>query len=160
MDPHRDVRLTASRALHERVMREVVARVQDSTYVLKGGSALAFVYGLDRHSTDLDFDADRHTDLSRRIRRGMQAAGVESTDWWFQDNKASLSFEVGYVRLAGEHSPVLQVDTRFKPRPIHEEVVSVKGVRTYTINALFRQKLDALEVRREPRDLHDLTFTA
>ena len=127
---------------------------------LKGGSALAFVYGLDRHSTDLDFDADRRTDLSRRIRRGMQAAGVESTDWWFQDNKASLRFKVGYVGLAGDHSSVLQVDTRFKPKPIHAEVVSVKGVRTYTINALFRQKLDALGVRREPRDLYDLAFIA
>lgn len=37
--------LTDQQARPERVMREVVARVQDVGFVLKGGGALAFGYG-------------------------------------------------------------------------------------------------------------------
>ena len=40
-------------------MREVLARVQDLGLVLKGGTAFAIAWGLNRHSTDLDFDANR-----------------------------------------------------------------------------------------------------
>ena len=160
MDPHHHVHLTPSQARHERVMQEVVARVQNSTYVLKGGSARAFVHGLDRHSTDLGFDADRHTNLSRWIRRGMQAAGVESTVRWFQDSKESLRFKVAYVGLSRDDPPVLQVDTRFRPKSIREGIISAKGVRPCTINALFRLKLDGLGVRREPRVLNDFRFIA
>lgn len=69
--------LTAQEVDLERVMREVVARVQDAGFVLKGGGALVLVYGSIRHTTDLDFDAERPTDMTRRIRRAAQAAGVE-----------------------------------------------------------------------------------
>ena len=48
-------------------MREVVARVQDAGFVSKGGGALVFVHGVQRHSTDMDFDAERNSDGSRRI---------------------------------------------------------------------------------------------
>ncbi len=43
-------------------MREVVARVQDAGFVLKGGGALVLVYGSHRHTAGLDFDAERPTD--------------------------------------------------------------------------------------------------
>lgn len=59
--------LTDQQALPELVMREVVARVRDVGFVLKGGGALVFVYGGQRHSTDMDFDAERNSDESRRI---------------------------------------------------------------------------------------------
>ena len=59
MAPHRSVRLSAEQALHERIMREIALEMQDTPLVLKGGTALALLYGLDRHSVDLDFDCGR-----------------------------------------------------------------------------------------------------
>lgn len=59
--------LTDQQALLARVTREVVARVQDAGFVLKGGGALVLVYGGQWHSTDLDFEAERKSDASRRI---------------------------------------------------------------------------------------------
>ena len=69
--------LTADQALLEHVMREVVMQVQDAGFVLKGGGALVLVYGSIRHTTDLDFDAEKQTDMPLRLRRAMQLAGVE-----------------------------------------------------------------------------------
>lgn len=61
MAPNRSIRLTNRQALHERVMKAVALRMQDTSYVLKGGTALALLYGLDRHSDDLDFDGAKDT---------------------------------------------------------------------------------------------------
>jgi len=47
----RDVRLTPSQALHERLMKAVLDRVRDLDLVLKGGSALVFTRSLNHHST-------------------------------------------------------------------------------------------------------------
>ena len=64
--------LTDQEVLLERVMREIVAQVQDAGFVLKCGGALVFAYGSHRHTTDLDFDAERTTDMRRRIRRAIR----------------------------------------------------------------------------------------
>ena len=160
MNRDRDVHLTAAQALHERIMRELVARVQDTTFVLKGGSALAFAYGLNRHSTDLDFDADRRTDISRRIRRSMLAVGVTPTTWWHMDKRNSLRYRVEYIESATSDPEDLTVDMHFKPKPKQVDVVMVGGIQTYRVPALFEQKLDAANDRREPRDLYDLAFIA
>ena len=72
----RDVRLTPVQELHERLMKDVLVRVRDLDLVLKGGSALAFTRGLNRHSTDLDFDANRGVELSDRIEAAAGTVGV------------------------------------------------------------------------------------
>ena len=50
--------------------------MRDTPYVLKGGTALAFCYGPDRHSTDIDFDAAEPIDSKDRIGAGFKNAGV------------------------------------------------------------------------------------
>ena len=72
----RGLRRTAHQELHERLMREVLARNRDLDMVLKGGTAPAFTRGLNRHSTDLDFDSDRPVDLRDRIASAARAWAV------------------------------------------------------------------------------------
>lgn len=155
--------LTGQEAVLERVMREVVARVQDAGFVLKGGGALVLVYGSIRHTTDLDFDAERPTDMTRRIRRATEAAGVEidpTTWWWPRGAKAtrdSRRYRVYFSGFQGE-AQRLQVDTRYRPKPRSSDVVSVDGIRTYKVEALYDQKLVAARARDAARDLFDLAF--
>ena len=52
----RNVRLTPKQQLHERLMKELLKRIRGWGLVLRGGSAVAFAYGGNRHSTDLDLD--------------------------------------------------------------------------------------------------------
>lgn len=155
--------LTDQQAILERVMRAVVEQVQDTEFVLKGGGALVFLYGSHRHTTDLDFDAERKTDMTRRIRRATQASGVEIDEntWWLPERakraSVSIRYKVGFVDHRHE-TQELQVDTRYRPRPVPGDIVIVDGIRTYRPDALYAQKLTARRNRNEARDLFDLAF--
>ena len=76
--PHRSLRLSPEQALHERIMREIALEMQDTPLVLKGGTALALLYGLDRHSLDLDFDCGlaKRIRIKNRVRRGLREVDV------------------------------------------------------------------------------------
>ena len=139
-------------------MREVVRRVQGTGHVLKGGCALVFAYGIRRHSTDIDFDAAKPTDMTRRIRNGLRAAGAEMRSRELIRTRTSLRIRATY-RVRGEgKEEMLKVDTRFRPKPVAAETVDVGGILTNRPEALFEQKLVALESRTVPRDLYDLEF--
>ena len=68
--------LTPGQTLRENVMRSVIQYLQGATCVLKGGSALAFTRGLNRHTTDLDFDLEKQANLEPLIRADVEAAGM------------------------------------------------------------------------------------
>ena len=70
-------RLTEEQYRHQQVMRHVVMSIQDTPYILKGGTALLLTRGLGRHSTDLDFDSAQKVNIRQRIQRSMAAAEVD-----------------------------------------------------------------------------------
>lgn len=70
---------TREQSAHVRVMRAVLAAMQDSPLVLKGGTALLLCYGLDRFSEDLDFDAPKKLNLESRLERALSQAASQST---------------------------------------------------------------------------------
>ena len=63
MDSYRLLRLSQTEALRLEVMRRIVEQLQDTPYVLKGGSALVFTRDLDRLTNDLDFDSSKPLNL-------------------------------------------------------------------------------------------------
>ena len=154
----RDVRLTPSQALHEQVMKELLSRVQDLGMVLKGGSVLAFTRGLNRHSTDLDFDTDRAVELRDRIESAARAVGVglgpvKRADW-SRHQRFSADYPYPFEVKPG----LLKVDVHFRHAPNSKHIELIEGIRTYKVPALFDQKLAATASRIEPRDLFDLAF--
>ncbi len=44
-------------------MRRIARSLQDTPLILKGGTALLLVHGLDRFSEDLDFDSNKPINL-------------------------------------------------------------------------------------------------
>ena len=135
MAPLRSVRLTSEQALHERIMREIALEMQDTPLVLKGGTALALLYGLDRHSLDLDFDCGRPMWKGRR-------------------------FHVYYINRANNAERLLKVELSSRTVPDANDIEIVDGIRTYKIPALFDQKMNAADDRTKARDLYDLVFLA
>ena len=58
-------------------MTAVALRMQTTPYVLKGGTALALLYGLNRHSVDLDFDErGKRVSIKNHVRDGLRDEGV------------------------------------------------------------------------------------
>lgn len=163
MAPDRSVRLTAEQALHERIMREIALEMQDTPLVLKGGTALALLYGLDRHSLDLDFDCGRakRVPLKNRVRRGLREVDVPMSGFgrgrpmW-----KGRRFHVHYINRANNARRLLKVELSFRNIPQADDIEIVDGIRTYKIPALFDQKMNAADDRTKARDLYDLGFLA
>lgn len=163
MASDRSVRLTPEQALHERVMRAVVVQMQDTPFVLKGGTALALLYGLDRHSVDLDFDVGsaKRVSIERHVRAGMQDANVPMSA--FKRGRPmwrGRRYRGHYLNPDSGENQVLTVELSSRKRPRLEDVVVVDGIRTYRIAALFDQKMNAADDRTKGRDLYDLVFLA
>ncbi len=152
------VRLTAIQRRHQEVMRRVVEQVQDMPYVLKGGTALLLTRGGQRHSTDLDFDSDRKLNVERRIRTGMKNAGVDITRLIrSKDTDTVQRFKIHYrdPQSHDDKERFLKIETSFRGVSDPAAIEVVNGIRTYRIDTLYAQKLEALGARTAPRDLHD-----
>lgn len=94
-------------------MLAVLARLQATPYVLKG--AAPFVYGLDRHSTDLDFDADGPVAIEELVESGLNDAGVALTDFIVgKDSDIGQRFKVHYARTATRRDSLLKIDLSFR----------------------------------------------
>lgn len=163
MATDRGIRLTRDQALHERVMRAVALRMQTTPFVLKGGTALALLYGLDRHSMDLDFDVGsaKRLSIKRHVRAGMRDASVPMSA--FRRGRPmwrGRRYRVHYTNPDSGENRVLTVELSSRKRPRPKDVVVVDGIRTYRIAALFDQKMDAAGDRTKGRDLFDLGFLA
>jgi hypothetical protein len=71
-----------ARASHEKIMRAVTTEIASGkgVYVLKGGTALMFARGLDRFSTDLDYDSSKKLSLEATVRVGFRKTGARIAD--------------------------------------------------------------------------------
>lgn len=71
----RRLRMTRNQALHKRLMWAGLECVRSTYATMKGGTAFAFALGLNRHSTDLDCDAEQPVERRDRIGSVAQAIG-------------------------------------------------------------------------------------
>jgi predicted nucleotidyltransferase component of viral defense system len=157
MDSNHSLRITQSEELQQRVMQKILAKIQDTPYVLKGGTALIFTRNLNRHSTNLDFDSDKQMNIEGRIREGLKAAGVEIKSLRkVKDTSTVQRYKIHYLDPINNHDLLLKIETSFRQQPQAENIEVVNSIRTYTVGYMFDLKMDAAENRTEARDLYDL----
>lgn len=72
-------------------------------------------------------------------------------------SRESIRYKAYFHGPSGERQR-LQIDTRYRPRPVSKDIVIVDGIQTYSPTALFDQKLAAQRSRDEARDIYDLAF--
>jgi predicted nucleotidyltransferase component of viral defense system len=138
-------------------MEQILAKMQDTPYVLKGGTALIFTRNLDRHSTDLDFDSDKQMNIEGRIREGLKAAGVElNSIKKVKDTTTVQRYKIHYISPGSSQDMLLKIETSFRQQPKTENIEVVNSIRTYTVAYMFDLKMDAAENRTEARDLYDI----
>lgn len=157
MDNNRSLRITQSEEMHQRVMRQILANIQDTPYVLKGGAALLFTRNLDRHSTDLDFDSDKQMNIEGRIRDAIKSTGIELQSLKkVKDTTTVQRYKIHYLDPTSGQDLLLKIETSFRQQPKIENIEIVNSIRTYTVGYMFDLKMDAAENRTEARDLYDL----
>ena len=119
------------------------------------------MYGLDRHSVDLDFDigARKRVPFRNDVRDGLQDVNVSMSS--FKRGRPMWKgrrFNVHYIDPESGVDRLLKVELSFRTEPSPAEVVIQDGIRTYKIAALFDQKMNAADDRTKARDLYDLGF--
>lgn len=120
-------------------------------YVLKGGTALAKCYNLDRFSEDIDLDGKGHSfikicqDFADRYGYGCREA--KNTD----------TVKRCMIHYGGVKPLKIEMSARRKTIA-PDEVVSINGIRTYTIDVMAMMKANAYQQRDKIRDLYDVSF--
>ncbi len=148
--------LSAADTLHQDAMLRVAVSMANTPYVLKGGTALLFTRGLQRHSTDLDFDAPKAINMEGRVRDAFSDAGLTIDAFNVRkDTEHKQRYMVHYQDQCGIKGR-LKIETKLGVDTSGENVEVVNGVRTYVVGTIIDQKLDALDQRDSVRDLHDV----
>lgn len=115
-------------------MTQVVLALQDTPYILKGGTALLLTRGLDRHSIDLDFDSGKKINIEKRILQGLAAIDVKILSLTIpKDTSTVQRFKVHYHDKVSGFMDLLKVETSFRSQLIESQVETVNGIRTYKI---------------------------
>jgi len=137
--------------------------------VFKGGTALRLAFGSPRFSDDLDFSTLQvvsFREFKAAVRRVVRKyPELELTDLAEKRQTLLAEFRVRDPALARPVRQVVEVSRR-KPGSLESELRLLASpcsplrvlARVATPEAIWQEKLAALESRREPRDLFDLWF--
>jgi len=138
--------------------------------VFKGGTALAFVYGLDRFSEDLDFatDIDGTASIDEAIENLDSRVIHVENDWGNEIRRHSNM----YVYLLDFYSELISTRLTIKIDAIFEKCLLPSRRKTINFGGnpvtmhvmdeeeIMAEKINAImnEKRNQPRDLYDLRF--
>jgi len=147
----------SAQSSHVEIMRRVLAAVQDTPLVLKGGTALLLCYGLDRFSEDLDFDAAKKLNLESRIENALAPVTTKLRITRTKDTDTVQRYRIEYSDPSGIEGR-LKLEVSCRGIEDESQIIVRSGFRTYSITRLITQKLGALEGRTTARDLYDVAF--
>lgn len=153
-------KLTPLEQKHTAFMKSVARELANTPAVLKGGTALMLGYGLNRFSEDLDFDNTKALNLDKKIRDAADKSDIQIESIKLKkDTDTTKRYIVSYESELGAGR--LKIETSLRAKDIAEnQTTIINGIKTYNIENIVSQKLDALEGRTKVRDLYDINFLA
>lgn len=156
MGTNQPLAFNEERQLHVDIMRAIARDFHDIPMVLKGGTALLLCYGLDRFSEDLDFDSPKKFNIAGRVERILSQRTKAHDIRTVKDTETVQRLKAHYTGITSDR--LLKIETSFRNTPNEETVTAIDGIRTYSIQTLIAQKINALEHRTAARDLYDVSF--
>ena len=121
-------------------------------YVLKGDTALAKCYNLNRFSEDIDLDATKE-DIKPHIEKFCTLHNFN-----FRISKDTATVKRGFINYGNDSKP-LKVEVSYRRKEINSsEYTKKNGIQVYNINRLAQMKALAYSSRDKIRDLYDLSF--
>jgi len=146
---------------HQLFMSNIVKSLANTPYILKGGTALMFGYGLDRFSEDLDFNSTKKLNLDTKIKENLPF-GFEIVDITKpKDTNTVQRYKISYTTPNGKRR--LKIETSYRQKEIDiNDYSSIDGMQIYNIDFLLDNKLlaahDGETPRTTARDLYDINF--
>ncbi len=142
-----------SQSRHKEIMQDFLQELNQETnsFILKGGTALLFCYGLDRFSEDIDLDCEQKNLHSFLKRFG---------------EKHNLSYRVAkdtpvvkrYI-LNYDENKTLKIEVSYRNKAISPTShKNINGIEVYNLDRLCQLKTLAYINRDKLRDLYDLSF--
>jgi predicted nucleotidyltransferase component of viral defense system len=129
--------------------------------ILKGGTALLFCYGLPRYSTDLDYDGFNYNfDVLNEIKFVFISNALKLDKINIKkDTRTVKRFMIHYKEA--ENNPI-KLEVSFRNiddvNDISDKYVQINNIKTYNINYLSVNKIDAFLKRTAARDIFDISF--
>lgn len=144
---------------HLRVMNELLQSVNQTTdqFVLKGGTALAYGYGLDRFSEDIAFDARSQQNIIPLLKNYCQR---KEYDLAIKKDTATVKRVMINYHHSTDQNRKLKVEMSYRMAGLidNDQLKKINGVQVYELSELFMMKLQAYLDRYWLRDLYDLQF--
>ncbi len=128
-------------------MKEILETLSKANkpLILKGDSALMFFYQLDRISTDLEFEAMEQTDIYSLL--------SEKFDVFYSQNTNTIK---RYKVNIGLTNP-LKIEISLKEKE-SLQYKNLNGINVYSIDSIFKQKLENIKHKTLAHDLYDIAF--
>jgi len=144
------------RELHSEVMDKLINYLFDNyidSFILKGGTALAKCYGLDRFSEDIDLDGIQGSNPEDAVKAFCKHYGY--TYRIAKDTETTKRYMINY----GNESRPLKVETSYRRKEFRkEDVCRIGNILTYIMDILCIMKSNAYSSRDTTRDLFDISF--
>jgi predicted nucleotidyltransferase component of viral defense system len=150
-----------NRTLHETHLRKILSNLFEnktltSQLAFKGGTCLYLFYGLDRFSTDLDFNALTEDLNVDEITKVISDYGIEDSN--FTDKRLTWFWLLNYAKKTMN----IKLEVSKRDYPDTYEIKETLGVRVkcMTTDCMFAHKLCAVTDRAKlvNRDLYDSLF--
>lgn len=141
-------------------MKEILGYVGDN-FILKGGTALRFYYGLDRYSEDLDFDSiSSNMDITKQLKKHKDFSSWKIYEKKITQSSVRLTIDYGARTDLGIYPLKVDISGRDKIR-LHNNLLKyskIDGVNVYDIETLVDLKSLAFCQRDKIRDFYDVGF--
>ncbi len=152
--------LSNEEKIHADLMLDITDSLSSLPMALKGGTALLFGYGLDRFSEDLDFDSNIKLNIVSKIRKILEKNTKNYDLRIVKDSDTVQRLRINYLKDGLERSLKIEISFRssFEEGDICYKEIDAKKIKTYKIQNLISQKINALINRTKARDLYDVNF--
>ena len=142
------------------LMKEILGYVGDN-FILKGGSALRFYYGLDRYSEDLDFDTIGNSmDILKQLKLHRDFNSQNIYEKKVTEISTRLTIDYGAKSELGDYPLKIDISGRDRIRLRNGllKYSNIDGVNVYDIDTIIDLKSVAFCQRNKIRDFYDVGF--
>lgn len=145
---------TGWRDLHGQVIDSFLKHLntKSNSFILKGGTALAKCYNLNRFSEDIDLDA-RKENIIHHVQ-----SFCKQNNYSVRVAKDTAIVKRCLVNYGNYEKP-LKIEVSYRNQNISADTIkNINGIQVYSIDKLAQMKCNAYNARDKIRDLFDLAF--